>query len=113
MTPGRIVDRETTRRRVIGPGRGVAGAAEVDTAKTTTALASSRMIRREAIPVVSSRHRHNTTPRTGDSAELLLLYAPWGASGGLLWCRAPGSGRPIVRGLDGCFAGCSSATGWA
>jgi hypothetical protein len=56
--------------RVIGPGSGVAGAAEVDTANTTTALASSRTIRRDPISVVSSWHDHNTTPRTGDSAEL-------------------------------------------
>src|SRR4029079_7834148 len=75
MTPGRRVVRDTTRRCVIGPGSSVAGADEVETTKTTTALASSRMIRREAIPVVSSRHGGYTTPRTGDSAELGLLRA--------------------------------------
>jgi hypothetical protein len=56
MTPGRSVVRETTRRREIGPGSTVAGADEVETTKTATALASSRIIRREAIQVVSSRH---------------------------------------------------------
>jgi hypothetical protein len=56
--------------RVIGPGSGVAGAAEVETTKTATALASSRIIRRDPISVVSSWRDHNTTPRTGDSAEL-------------------------------------------
>jgi hypothetical protein len=48
-TPGRRVDRETTRRRVIGPRSSVAGADEVETAKTATALANSRIIRRDAI----------------------------------------------------------------
>src|SRR4051794_8259457 len=76
MTPGRRVVRETTRSRVTGPGSGVAGAADVDTTKTATALASSRIIRREAIPVVSSRHDHYTTPRTGDSAALELSTRP-------------------------------------
>src|SRR3954468_18959607 len=100
MTPGRMFDRETTRRRVTGPRSGVAGAAELETAKTATALATSRMIRRD--PIWVCRHGITTTPpRERVIAPSVGAYAPWGASGGLLWCRAPGSGRPIVRGLDG------------
>src|SRR3954469_9986262 len=60
MTPGRMVDRETTRRRVTGPRSGVAGAAELETAKTATALATSRMIRRD--PIWVCRHGITTTP---------------------------------------------------
>jgi hypothetical protein len=69
MTPGQRVDREITRRCVIGPRSRVAGADEVDGEDHGSAGKQQHNPSRP-ISVVSSRHDHYTTPRTGDSAGL-------------------------------------------